>query len=124
MTHQLAGKRILIVEDDNILAINLADGLTRNEAKVIGLAATVTDALDLIGSADLDGAILDINLGGKAAFPVADALADRHIPFIFVTGYLIADYIPTRHANVRRFEKPTTLSAICRALEDAITESI
>src|SRR5215472_13090682 len=97
MTQRLSGKRVLIVEDDNILAMNLADELAAQGATVIGPAATVADALDMIASSELDGAIVDINLGGKAAFPVADALADRRIAFVFATGYLIADYIPARH---------------------------
>ncbi len=71
MTHHLAGKRVLIVEDDNILAITLAEEFAAEGAKVIGPAATVTDALDVIARTDLDGAIVDINLRGKAAFPVA-----------------------------------------------------
>jgi DNA-binding NtrC family response regulator len=123
MTHQLAGKRVLIVEDDNILAMNLANELADEGATVIAATATVTDALDAIASKDLDGAIVDINLSGKAAFPVADALADRHIPFVFATGYLVAGHVPARHANVRRLEKPTALSIICRALEEAMREA-
>jgi CheY-like chemotaxis protein len=121
MTHQLTGKRVLVVEDDSILAINLADELAAEGAQVLGPAASVTDALGVIASADLDGAVLDVNLGGKAAFPVADALADRHIPFIFVTGYLIAHHVPPRHANVRRFEKPAAAGVICRALAEAMS---
>jgi DNA-binding NarL/FixJ family response regulator len=123
MTHKLAGKRVLIVEDDNILSMNLADELAAEGATVIGSTATVTDALDVIASTDLDGAIVDINLSGKAAFPVADALAERHIPFVFATGYLVAGYIPARHENVRRLEKPTAPGIVCRALEEAIFEA-
>ena len=123
MTHHLAGKRVLIVEDDNILAITLAEEFAAEGAEVIGPAATVTDALDVIARNDLDGAIVDINLRGKAAFPVADALADRHIPFVFATGYLVAGHIPVRHADVRRFEKPTAPGVICRALEEAMEEA-
>jgi DNA-binding response OmpR family regulator len=123
MTQRLSGKRVLIVEDDNILAMNLASELAVEGATVIGPAATVADALDVIASSELDGAIVDINLGGKAAFPVADALADRRVPFVFATGYLIADYIPARHANVRRFEKPTAPGLIFRALEEALSRA-
>jgi len=122
MTRHLAGKRVLIVEDDNILAMTIAEELAAERAKVIGPAPTVTDALEVIARIDLDGAIVDLNLRGKAAFPVADALADRHIPFVFATGYLVAGHIPARHADVRRFEKPTAPSVICRALEEAMDE--
>src|SRR5258708_34173804 len=117
MTHHLAGKRVLIVEDDNILAITLAEEFAAEGAKVIGPAATVTDALDVIERTDLDGAIVDINLRGKAAFPVADALADRHIPFVFATGYLVPGHIHSRHADVRRFVKPAAPGVICHALQ-------
>ena len=76
-------------------------------------------ALKAIKNADVDGAIVDINLRGKLCFPVADARADRHIPFVFATGYTIAQ-VPGRHANVPRFEKPTAPGVICRALEGAM----
>jgi ActR/RegA family two-component response regulator len=121
MTQLLSGKRVLIVEDDHILAMALADELAAQGATVIGPAASVADALDVIARSELDSAIVDINLGGKAAFPVADALADRRVPFVFATGYLVADYIPARHANVRRFEKPTATGVICRALEEVLS---
>src|SRR5262245_10618009 len=101
MAQLLAGKRVLVVEDDDILAVTLAEELAAEGAKVIGLSGTVADSVDVIGRADVDGAIVDINLRGKAAFPEAD----RHIPFVFATGYLVAGHIPARHANVRRFRK-------------------
>lgn len=123
MTQPLSGKRVLIVEDDNILALNVADELAAEGATVVGPAASVAEALDVIASSELDGAIVDINLGGKAAFPVADALADRRVPFVFATGYLIADYIPARHSSVRRFEKPTAPGVICRALGEALSRA-
>jgi CheY-like chemotaxis protein len=58
--------------------------------------ATVAAAHEVIASTDLDGAILDINLSGKMVFPVADALADRHIPFVFATGYAVKLRLATR----------------------------
>jgi CheY-like chemotaxis protein len=119
---QLAGKRVLIVEDHIIIAMDLAHKLASEGAKVIGPVATVAAAHDVIASTDLDGAILDINLSGKMVFPVADALADRHIPFVFATGYAVN--APARHAKVRRLQKPILPGVICRALEAAMSSAL
>jgi DNA-binding NarL/FixJ family response regulator len=86
MTRLLAGKRVLVVEDHIIIAMDIAHELAAQEAKVVGPVGTLDGALKAIKDTDLDGVILDLNLGGNAAFPVADALADRHIPFVFATG--------------------------------------
>jgi CheY-like chemotaxis protein len=115
---RLAGKRVLIAEDHSIIAMDLAQELASGGAIVIGPVATAADALDVIATTDLDGGILDIKLSDRLAFPVADALADRHIPFVFATGYDVG--VPARHANVRRFEKPVKTGVICRALEAAM----
>lgn len=120
MTRGLADKRVLIIEDEYIIALDLATGLADRGAVVIGPVGIVESALDAIKNTDLDGAILEINLRGKEAFSVADALADRYVPFVIATGREISDGIPARHANVRRFEKPTPPGAICDALEAAI----
>jgi DNA-binding response OmpR family regulator len=120
MTRGLADKRVLVVEDEYIIALNLAGELADRGAVVIGPVGIVESALDAIKNTDLDGTILDINLRGKEAFSVADALADRHVPFVFATGREISDGIPARHVNVRRFEKPTPPGVICDALEAAI----
>jgi DNA-binding LytR/AlgR family response regulator len=119
MTHPLARKRVLIVEDEYFVAMNIAGEIAARGAVAVGPAATVDGALKAIKNADVDGAILDINLRGKSCFPVADALADRHIPFVFATGYSTAQ-VPGRHVNVPRFEKPTAPSVICAALEEAM----
>ncbi len=119
MNHLFTGKRVLIVEDEHIIAVDLAYELAAAGAKVIGAVGTVAAALDAITSMDPEAAILDLELKGNMAFPVADALADRHIPFIFATGH---DHdIPARHANVPRIVKPTPAKAVCRALEGAIS---
>jgi hypothetical protein len=72
-------------------------------------------ALAALEQTVLDGAILDINLGGEMAFPVADALMARGIPFIFATGY-DAQVIPLRFTDVKRCEKPMASEQICAAL--------
>ncbi len=99
MKCQLTGKRVLIVEDERTIAENLAFEITANGGNVVGPAATVNAALDLIANTGLDGAILDLNLMGEMAFPVADALATSHIPFIIMTGFSARAAVPSRHAS-------------------------
>jgi DNA-binding response OmpR family regulator len=119
MTHSLAGKRILIVEDEIIVALDLADKITADGAKAVEPVSTVSAALDVIANTELDGVILDVKLRGEMAFPVADVLAGRHIPFVFMTA-LDAGDIPSRHANVRCVQKPVSTEVICGALEATI----
>jgi CheY-like chemotaxis protein len=116
---RLAGKCVLVVEDHVIIAMDLAHELASEGAKVVGPVGTAAAALDVISSTGLDGGILDIKLSDRSAFSVADALADRHIPFVFATGYDVG--VPARHANVRRFDKPVRASVVCRALETAMS---
>ena len=116
MTRKLAGKCILIVEDEQMIAENLAFELAESGAQVIGPVSSITAALDIIGNTKLDGVTLDIKLMGEMAFSVADVLADRGIPFVFLTGY-DAGTVPERHANVPRVEKPVTPDVVRRALE-------
>ena len=83
---------------------------------VLGPVADVEDALDLImAEGRIDGAILDVNLGGEPAYPVADMLIDRGVPFIFTTGYDGAS-IPGRFTEISRCEKPTTVRLITQAI--------
>jgi CheY-like chemotaxis protein len=79
--------KILVVEDEPLVAMTLEDLLTDSGCTVIGPASTLTRGMRLIGEHALDGAILDINLCGEMVFPLADALSERSIPFVYVTGY-------------------------------------
>jgi CheY-like chemotaxis protein len=112
---QLAHKRVLVVEDDYLVAMDIVRALERAGAEVIGPAPGVEAALDALERSAPDGAILDINLGGEMAFPVADALLARGVPFVFATGY-DAQIIPPRFTNVKRCEKPMASEQICAAL--------
>lgn len=112
--------RILVVEDEYLLADELALELADEGAVVLGPAPSVKHALGLLeGEASLDGAILDLNLGGEPAFPVADALIDRSVPLIFTTGY-DAGAIPERFAHIPRCEKPINIGRITAALGKVI----
>jgi PAS domain S-box-containing protein len=117
MKCQLAGRRVLIVEDERAIAENLAFEITAGGGNVVGSVATVNAALDVIANTGLDGAILDLNLTGEMAFPVADALAARHIPFVIMTGFNARAVVPARHANVSCLQKPVTPYSICRELQ-------
>jgi CheY-like chemotaxis protein len=101
-----ANWRVLLAEDEFLIAEDLTSALSAAGATVIGPAYTVADALRLIESGgDLDGAVLDINLKGEVAFPVADALLSRGIPFVFTTGY-DEQYLKGQYEGVIRLEKP------------------
>jgi CheY-like chemotaxis protein len=90
---ELSGLRILMVEDEMMLAMSLQSLLEALECRVVK-APTVAKALALIETERLDGALLDVNLRGERAYPVAEEL-DRHgIPFAFMTGYNASDLTP------------------------------
>ena len=113
--HGMAGKRVLVAEDEYFIAKSLVRDLEKAGAAVVGPVATVAEALDLVRSGALDGAVLDINLRGEMAFAVADLLLDRGIPLVFASGYS-ADIVPGRHVGITLCEKPVDLGAIARAL--------
>src|SRR4029078_2691283 len=87
MNSAFAGLRVLVVEDEMIVAWVLEDMLADLGCAVIGPAARVKQALAMIDAEAVDAALLDVNLNGQKSYPVADALAARGVPFIFATGY-------------------------------------
>lgn len=90
MVGGLAGARVLVVEDETIVSLLLEDMLVDLGCEVLGPAASVAKALRLIRTDALgaiDTAILDVNVAGEEVYPVAEALAERHVPFAFTTGY-------------------------------------
>ena len=112
----LRGRRVLVVEDDYITAQDLLEELLRCGAEVMGPVANVADALILLESGLAPHmAILDIGLGDEKVYPVADALRDRDIPFVFATGY-DAWVIPEGYADVPRAEKPVALAGEPRSV--------
>ena len=84
----LAGRRVLVVEDEMMIAMLVEDMLGELGCAVVGPAHAVATALELAsGEAEIDAALLDINLGGQPVFAIADALRARGVPTIFSTGY-------------------------------------
>ncbi|MGI8704969.1 MAG: response regulator [Sphingomicrobium sp.] len=83
----LSGKRVLVVEDEMLVAMQIEDMLSDLGCTSITSAATIETALQSIAANTFDLATLDLNLNGTRSFAVAEALSDRHIPFAFATGY-------------------------------------
>ena len=117
----LRGRRLLVVEDEYLTAAALARSREGRGAEVVGPAGSVRAALALVEAAGgrLDGAVLDINLRKERAYPVADALAARGVPFVFVTGY-DARAVPDAYAGVPRCEKPVSPALLSRTLSKAV----
>lgn len=83
----MAGLKVLIVEDEGAIALLMEDMLMELGCEIAGSAARVETAMEMIESCPIDLAILDLNIAGKSAYPLAEALAGRNIGFLFSTGY-------------------------------------
>ncbi|HEY2661559.1 MAG TPA: response regulator [Caulobacteraceae bacterium] len=103
----LSGLRLLVVEDETMLAMMLEDMLDGFGCVVVDVAGTLSRGLVLAGdeALSLDGAILDVNLGGEKVYPVAERLTARGVPFIFCTGYG-PDGLAAKFAHVPTLAKP------------------
>ena len=100
-----ASRRILIVEDDALLAMALEDSLTSLGHHVVGPARQIAEALRLAQTEILDGAVLDLNIGGSPIDPVAKVLEERSVPFAFSTGYS-HNKVPPKWRNRPMLQKP------------------
>jgi PAS domain S-box-containing protein len=99
------GNRILLVEDEALVAMMMRDSLVELGFNVVGPFDRADEALACASDEPLDAAILDVNLGGDLVYPVAERLARRDVPFVFVTGY-DAENIDARYAHVPVLQKP------------------
>ena len=111
----LSGRKVLIVEDEAIISFLLEDMVTSLGCEDITLAGNVKNALAQIGAAQPDVAILDVNLGGEMAYPVAEKLRALAIPFVFTTGYGRGGVKP-EWAGFPVVQKPFNLDALGAAL--------
>ncbi len=104
----LAGYRILVVEDDMMIALQVEEALQALGCLVIGPVGKLDAALRLAGDEQLDAAVLDVNVRGGQVFPVAERLMSRGIPFAFASGY--GDWaLPEAFRNQPRLTKPFTV---------------
>ena len=116
---ELKGLSILVVEDEAIFATETACAIVAAGGSVVGPAYSLAEAFDMIDGAALDGALLDLNLRNEKVFSLADTLADRGVPIVFMTGE-IWPVIPERHAGWRVINKPITDTKVVAAISGAI----
>jgi len=115
----LSGRRILVVEDDLMIAMLIDDVLKEAGCDVVGPLPRLAPALQAAGSERLDGALLDINLAGELVSPVADRLIERGVPFLFLTGYgwhMLPERFHTRPLVTKPCRQDMLLNALARAI--------
>jgi DNA-binding NarL/FixJ family response regulator len=117
----LSGRRVLIVEDEYLIAAELVGVLEEAGINVIGPAGSVEQALHLIEiyGQRLDGAVLDVNLREERVYPVAEWLAEHGVPYAFTTGYDRSD-IPKAYAGAPCYQKPVDQMLLLNWLCDSV----
>ena len=118
MSQAFAGRRVLIVEDESLVAMLLETILEDMGCVPVGPAATVDEGLRM-ASEPVDAALLDVNVAGRQVFPIAQVLKDRGVPFIFSTGYGEGG-LPDEWRGHSTLQKPFTEAAVRDALMTAM----
>jgi CheY-like chemotaxis protein len=108
-------KRVLVVEDEYLIRMLLEDMLADLGYGVAAAVGTVAEASEFAASGDFNAAILDVNLDGQEIFPVADILAGRSLPFVFVTGYGERS-LPDRYRDRPALQKPFQVEQLSTTL--------
>jgi DNA-binding response OmpR family regulator len=122
MTPVLEGIRVLVVEDEFLVATLIEDMLLAAGCVVAGPIPRLSEALDAVGSGTFDAAVLDVNLGGDRVYPVADALSRRNVPFVFVTGYSTG-VLPSEYDERPRLCKPFKMAELLGKLSSVVAPS-
>ena len=105
----LTGLRVLVVEDNALIAAGVGEGLAAAGAAVVGPAARLAAAVELAETAAIDIAVLDVDLDGTPVWPAADALTRRGIPFVLATGHQASIVAPARFRDRPFVNKPFTI---------------
>jgi PAS domain S-box-containing protein len=107
----IAGNRLMIVEDEALVAMALRDTLDDLGFSIVGPFSRISEAMIALRSNHIDAAVLDVNLGGELIYPLADVLTAARVPFVFITGYS-AEEIERRYAHVPILQKPIEADAL------------
>lgn len=116
----LMGRRILLVEDEILIALDTQDELTQAGCMVLGPATRLDSAVALAESERLDAAVLDVNLDGTYVWPLTELLAARRVPYILLTGFGAALELPEHCRTAPRLDKPIRPRALLGVLEDLL----
>jgi CheY-like chemotaxis protein len=108
----LAGLRLLLVEDEALVAMELEELISSLGAETVGPFGRVADALEALGREQVNGGVLDVRLNGDTTFPIADVLLQAASPIVFVTGAVSS--IPERYRQVPRLQKPFDYTEFAR----------
>ena len=119
---ELSNRRVLVVEDEMMIAMLIEDMLEEFGCTLVGPATTVPRALDLIAKENVEIAVLDLNLDGQDTYAIADALRQKNVPFIFATGYGSTG-LRQEYGNRPVLQKPFQSQALESALAGALTGS-
>ncbi|SEN79420.1 CheY chemotaxis protein or a CheY-like REC (receiver) domain [Rhodospirillales bacterium URHD0017] len=117
----LEGLKVLVVEDNLLLAEVTKLLLEDSGCQVVGPAGWLQRGLELAEQESLDGAILDINLHGEMSFPIAEVLSTRGVPFVFVTGYEGRSIVPMAYRSAPRLDKPVADERLIEVLVATFT---
>lgn len=117
-TEQASGKRVMIVEDEALIALELEERVNRLGYRVIACVGTLEGAMELAQSDAADIALLDANLHGRLSTPVALELERRRVPLAFVTGYERIGCLPAELQGVRKVTKPVSTPTLARLLAE------
>ena len=112
---QFPQRRVLVVEDDVLIGMDVKSALDAMGCQVLGPITTVNAAIQAVTTNSLDAAVLDINLGTELSFPIADALTSSNVPFLFLTAYDRAT-LPAAYRDKTVIAKPFYREALVRVL--------
>ena len=115
----LAGRRIMVVEDEMLIAMMLELALADAGCHVVGPFGRLSDAVVAARTEAVDGALLDINLAGESVFPAAEALEQRGVPFLLVSGYG-RDLLPPDRRHWQVCAKPFRMNDVLETLADLV----
>jgi DNA-binding response OmpR family regulator len=115
----LAGRRILVVEDESLVAMLLETALEDQQCVIVGPFARVPAALDAARQEQVDMALLDVNLAGEKVYPVAEALSARGVPFLLLSGYG-EQALPPDKPDWPVFQKPFKIAELISRIESVL----